>query len=169
MAFDFNKIIAEETKRQEDVARSGSGNGGIGFKTVYPYANGRLEFKFIGNEPSNSLYRELVFHEYWKNKKKQKVPCLQKMYGMECPICKAVENVQDTFGADDIFRKYGFKKQGIMFAKLLNFSPDNYFGDTRNPPKPGEIVLFMFPKLLNMLFWFLILYLSSVSFVKPSI
>lgn len=144
MAFDFSKIIAEETKKQEQ-ATSNSG-ASTGFKTVYPFSNGRLEFKFIGNEPSGLLYRELYFHEYYSDGKKNKVPCLHNMYGTDCPICNAVNNIQDTFEDRDIFGKYGFKKQGIMFAKLLNVTPDNYFGDTKNPPKPGDIVIFMFPK-----------------------
>lgn len=146
MAFNFNDIIAAETKKQEEAANSSSG-GGLGFKTVYPFNNGRLEFKFIGNEPSGLLYRELCFHEYWSDNKKQKVPCLHNMYGLDCPICNAVSNVQNTLDDKDIWGKYGFKKQGIMFAKLVGFSPDNYFGDQRNnPPKVGDIVLFMFPK-----------------------
>ncbi len=145
MAFDFSKIIAEETKKQQE-ATDNTGGGSNGFKTVYPYSNGRLEFKFIGNEPSGLLYRELYFHEYWTNNRKQKVPCLYHMYGTECPVCNAVKNIQDVFDDRDIFGKYGFKKQGIMFAKLLSVTPDNYFGDTKNPPKAGDIVLFMFPK-----------------------
>lgn len=146
MAFNFNDIIAAETKKQEEAAINSSG-GGLGFKTVYPFNNGRLEFKFIGNEPSGLLYRELCFHEYWSDSKKQKVPCLHNMYGLDCPICNAVSNVQNTLDDKDIWSKYGFKKQGIMFAKLVGFSPDNYFGDQRNnPPKVGDIVLFMFPK-----------------------
>ena len=146
MAFNFNDIIAAETKKQEEAASGGNG-GGLGFKTVYPFNNGRLEFKFIGNEPSGLLYRELCFHEYWSDSKKQKVPCLHHMYGLDCPICNAVSNVQNTLDDKDIWGKYGFKKQGIMFAKLVGFSPDNYFGDGRNnPPKVGDIVLFMFPK-----------------------
>lgn len=144
MAFDFSAIIAEETKKQQENERTGTNS--TGFKTVYPFSNGRLEFKFIGNEPSGLLYRELYFHEYYPNNKKQKVPCLHNMYGMDCPICNAVRNIQDTFEDSDVFRKYGFKKQGIMFAKLLNVTPDNYFGDSANPPKPGDIVIFMFPK-----------------------
>ena len=144
MAFNFNDIIAAETKKQEEATKGGS--GGIGFKTVYPFANGRLEFRLIGNEPSGLLYRELVFHEYWSDNKKQKVPCLRHMYNVDCPICNAVSNVQDTLDDKDVFSKYGFKKQGVMFAKLISVNPDNYFGDTRNPAKPGDIVLFMFPK-----------------------
>ena len=146
MAFNFTEIIAAETKKQEEASRSNSSGGGIGFKTVYPFANGRLELKFIGNEPSGMLYRELYFHEYWSDNKKQTVPCLHHMYGVECPICKMIENVQNTFDDKDVWKKYGVKTRGIMFAKLLNYTPDNYFGDTNNPPKPGDIVLFMFPK-----------------------
>lgn len=143
MAFDFSKLIADEQKKQEEQTNK---SGGIGFKTVYPFNNGRLEFKFIGNEPSGLLYREVTFHQYYADGKKNKVPCLHSMYGMDCPICNAVSNVQNKLGDDKVFGTYGFKKQGFMFAKLLNYSPDNYFGDTKNPPKPNDIVIFMFPK-----------------------
>lgn len=149
MAFNFAEIIAAETKKQEDAARNSSSGGGIGFKTVYPFANGRLELKFIGNEPSGLLYRELFFHEYWADNKKHNVPCLHQMYGMECPICKMIDNIQNTLDNNDVWKKYGVKTRGIMFAKLLNHTPDNYFGDTKNPPKPGDIVLFMFPKSVS--------------------
>lgn len=145
MAFNFTEIIAQETKKQEQAAGNSSGSG-IGFKTVYPFSNGRLEFKFIGNEPSGLLYREVYFHEYWSDGKKQKVPCLHNMYGMECPICNMVNTVQEKLQNQEVFGKYGFKKQGLMFAKLVNYAPENYFGDNRNPPKPGDIVIFMFPK-----------------------
>jgi len=65
---------------------------------------------------------------------------------MDCPICNAIENVQNTLDDKNVFRTYGFKKRGIMFAKLIGYSPDNYFGDGNNTPKSGDIVLFMFPK-----------------------
>lgn len=143
MAFDFTKLIKEEQKKQEETS---SRSGGIGFKTAYPFNNGRLELKLIGNEPSGLLYREVMFHQYYSDGKKNKVPCLHQMYGMNCPICNAINNVQDKLGDDKVYGTYGTKKQGFMFAKLLNYSPENYFGDTKNPPKPGEIVIFMFPK-----------------------
>lgn len=146
MAFDFTKIIAEETKKQEANAQASSGGNSFGFNTLYPFGNGRLELKLIGNEPSGLLYRELTFHEYYQGKNKMKVPCLHQMYGMDCPICNAVSNVQNQLDDQGVFRKYGYKKQGIMFARLLGFAPDNYFNDNKKPPKIGDVVLFMFPK-----------------------
>lgn len=143
MAFDFSKIIAEETKKQEQANQGGSG---IGYKTLYPFANGRLELKFIGNEPSGLLYREIVYHEYYVDNKKYQVPCLHQMYGIDCPICNMVQAVQDKIDDKNVWRKYGYKQRGIMFAKLLNITPDNYFGDNKNPAKQGDIVIFMFPK-----------------------
>lgn len=143
MAFDFSKIIAEETKKQEQSTQRGSG---IGYNTLYPFANGRLELKFIGNEPSGLLYREIVYHEYYVDNKKYQVPCLHQMYGLDCPICNMVQSVQDKIDDKNVWRKYGYKQRGIMFAKLLNITPDNYFGDNKNPAKPGDIVVFMFPK-----------------------
>lgn len=143
MAFDFSKIIAEETKKQEQTTQNGTGTG---YKTLYPFANGRLELKFIGNEPSGLLYREIVFHEYYVDNKKHQVPCLHQMYGIDCPICNMVKSVQDKLDDKNVWRKYGYKQRGIMFAKLLNITPDNYFGDNKNPIKPGDVCLFMFPK-----------------------
>ena len=145
MAFNFTELIAAEQKKQEQQTSTGN-KSGFGFKTVYPFANGRFEFKFIGNEPSGLLYREVTYHEYYSDNKKLQVPCLHEMYNMDCPICNAVGNVQNVLDDKNVFSKYGFKKRGIMFAKLLGYSPENYFGDNQNPPKPGDIVLFMFPK-----------------------
>lgn len=144
MGFDFTKIIAEETQKQQEIEQNSS--GGNGFKTVYPFNNGRLEMRFLGNEASGLLYRELTFHTYYKDNKKQTVPCLKHMYGMECPICNAVNKVQEILNDQKVFGTYGIKKRGIMFAKLAGYTPDNYFADNQNPPKIGETVLFMFPK-----------------------
>lgn len=144
MAFNFSDIIAAETKKQEELQNNGGGN--VGFKTLYPFNTGRLEFKFIGNEPSGLLYREVYFHEYFDSGNKKKVPCMNHMYGEACPVCDAINRVQDIYDDKNVFSKYGYKKQGIMFAKLISHEPENYFGDSKNPPKPGEIVLFMFPK-----------------------
>lgn len=143
MAFDFTKLIAEEQRKQEAASNQG---GGTGFKTVYPFNNGRLELKLIANEPSGLIYRQVYFHQYYADGKKNKVPCLHQMYGLDCPICNAVRNVQDKLNDDKVFGTYGYKTQGFMFAKLISYSPENYFGDNRNPPKQGEVVIFMFPK-----------------------
>lgn len=144
MSFDFSKIINEEMKKAE--AANNVSNGG--YKTLYPFANGRFELKLIGCEKSNMIYRELTFHEQQVQNGKIKIPCLHAMYGEKCPICDMVSKVQDVTGDQNVFRKYGYKKRGIMFAKLVNVEPANYFGDNNNPPKPGEVVLFMFPKSL---------------------
>ena len=144
MAFNFSDIIAAETKKQEELQNSSGGN--VGFKTLYPFNTGRLEFKFIGNEPSGLLYREVYFHEYFDGGNKKKVPCMHHMYGEACPVCDAINRVQEVYDDKNVFSKYGYKKQGIMFAKLISHEPENYFGDSKNPPKPGETVLFMFPK-----------------------
>lgn len=143
MAFNFTKLIEDEQKKQNSTRSNG---GGTGFKTVYPFNNGRLELKLIGNEPSGLLYREVMFHQYYADGKKNKVPCLHEMYGLDCPICNAVRNVQDKLGDDKVYGTYGTKRQGFMFAKLLGYSPENYFGENKNPPKSGEVVIFMFPK-----------------------
>ena len=107
MAFNFSEIIAQETQKQKEAEMQGNSSGGIGYKTVYPFLNGRLEFKFIGNEPSGLLYRELHFHEYYSDGKKQKVPCLKHMYGIDCPICNMADKVYNDYGDSEIYKKYG--------------------------------------------------------------
>jgi len=149
MAFNFGELIKKETEKVE-LATQTKGSG-IGYKTLYPFDPGKFELKLIANEPSGLIYREIIFHEViiqnaQGNSQKVKVPCLKHMCGEGCKICDMVNKVQDELKDEKVFSKYGFKKQGIMFAKLISMTPDNYFGDNRNPPKPGEIVLFMFPK-----------------------
>lgn len=146
MAFDFSKIIAEETKKQEMSEQKQSGSSSF-FKTLYPFDTGRLELKLIANEPSGLIYREIIFHTYYVDGKKQTVPCLNSMYGIDCPICNAISKVNNELNIDDAYKKFGYKKRGIMFAKLLGMTPDNYFQDeNKNTPRIGDIVLFMFPK-----------------------
>ena len=147
MAFDFTKIINDEMKKAEQ-AENASNSGGSGLKTLYPFNNGRFELKLIGDEKSNSIYRELTFHEQLTQNGKIRVPCLHAMYGEKCPICEMVQKVQDVLDDKNVFSKYGYKKRGIMFAKLINIEPNDYFKDNKNPPKPGEVVIFMFPKSL---------------------
>ena len=154
--FDFAQLAQDEKAKQQSSNSNGGGES-LGYKVVYPFENGRLEFKFIANEKSNSIYREIHQHEFFENGRKRKVPCLNKHYGVDCPICNAVRTVQDFLGRDSneakgVFRNYGYKTRGIAFAKLVGHEPDNYF--TRNSnntnnnmiPVAGEIVLYMCPK-----------------------
>lgn len=142
MGFNFSNIIAEETKRAEE----GSGGQGNGYSTVYPFNPGKIEFRPIGNEVSGLLYRELFRHEFMSNGRKQKVPCLNRNYGADCPVCNMVQKVQDTFNDKFVFGKYGVKRRGVLYAKLVNIEPSNYFAETQNAPKIGDIFMLMLPK-----------------------
>jgi len=140
---DFTALINKELEKQEERNNSFSGSG---FKTLYPFGTGRLEMRLIADEKSGLLYRELHTHVYYVDGKKQKVACLKKMYNESCPICDMVDKVQKDLDDKQVYGKYGVKTQGIAFAKLCGFAPPNYFTDNQNPPKIGEVVIFMFPK-----------------------
>ena len=143
MAFNFASIIEEETKRAEE---SSNNKQNSGYPLVYPFNTGKLEFRPIGNEVSGLLYRELFRHEFISDGRKQKVPCLNRNYGMDCPVCNMIQKVQDTFNDKYVFGKYGIKRRGILYARLISYEPANYFGDMQNPPKPGDIIMLMLPK-----------------------
>lgn len=139
--FNFKDIIAKEIEKQE--SRS-TGR----YRTQYPYKNGEWQIRLIGNIPSGLIYRELFYHEYQDGKYRRKLPCLYKMYNEQCPICEEVRSLLDATGDDNIRRKYGYKTQGIMFAKLISCTPEDYFSSDatdNNYLKPGDIFLFQFP------------------------
>ena len=145
--FDFSKIIAQEQEKQEAAMASGGNSANTSpYPTLYPFGVGKFDLKFIGNEPSGMLYREIYYHQRKVNNNTFKIPCLKRMYGIDCPVCNQVQKVQDMFDDKNVYRKYGAVTRGIMFAQLISFEPANYFGDNHNHPKPGDIVLFMFPK-----------------------
>lgn len=143
--FNFSKIIDQEQKRQDENSSNGNASNNP-YPTLYPFNNGKLGLKFIGNEPSGLFYREIHFHERIINNNKFRVPCLHKMYNLPCPVCDAVAQIQGVMGDNNVYRKYGCKTRGLMFAQLISFEPANYFGSNQNPPKIGDVVTFMFPK-----------------------
>ena len=116
MAFDFTKLIQDEQKKQEETS---SRSGGVGFKTVYPYNNGRLELKLIGNEPSGLLYREVMFHQYYSDGKNVIFDFSQKEYEIAVWLSKTfnesviinprINNPEGIKTSDYIFQNHNWK------------------------------------------------------------
>ena len=130
MAFDLSNVL-----KQANEATS-SGNDPK-YKIFYPGV-GQSKLKLLFNPKSNSLMRLINRHE-WMDKRK--VPCLKTLgRDIECPICKAIEDVKNIKGID--LSRHKSKVRGIAFAQLVS---TNYTLTGKNSPSTNEIVLFMFP------------------------
>jgi hypothetical protein len=132
MAFDLSNVV-----RQADDAITSGNDKGNKYGLFYPGV-GTSIVKLLFNPKSNSLFRLINRHE-WLDK--QKVPCL-KTYGkdIECPICKAIQEVKNSKGID--LTRHKSKVRGIGFAHLVEI---DYPLTSKFSPSPGDIVLFMFP------------------------
>ena len=144
---NYKDIIAKEIKKQEET-QSNSNNSGL--KVFYPFTKGIVSFKFLPNESNSSIYRTIYEHKCDIGQGKSlRVPCLEQMYGVECPVCNMVRRIQKDYDDKFVFGKYGYKTRGIMYAKFVgveNPTYEEYFKGNKNAPQPGETILFMFPK-----------------------
>ena len=132
MAFDLSSVI-----EQANNAINGSESKGNKYALFYPGV-GTSTVKLLFNPKSNSLFRLINRHE-WMDK--QKVPCL-KTFGkdVECPICKAIQDVKNSKGID--LARHKSKVRGIAFAHLVSV---DYPQTGKFAPSEGDVVLFMFP------------------------
>ena len=143
---DYKSIIAREMKKQEENQMS---NNSSGFKTFYPFNEGIVSLKFLPNEGLSSIYRTIYVHKCDVGGRSIQVPCLEQMYGVECPICNMVKRIQTDYDDKFVFGKYGYKTRGIMYAKIVGIEKptyDEYFKGNNSAPELGETVIFMFPK-----------------------
>ena len=132
MAFDLSSVV----KQANEAITSGE-NKGSKYAIFYPGV-GTSVVKLLFNPKSNSLFRLINRHE-WLDK--QKVPCL-KTFGrdVECPICKAIQDVKNAKGID--LSRHKAKVRGLAFAQLESV---DYPLTGKYAPSEGDIVLFMFP------------------------
>lgn len=134
MAYDFQAAIAAA---QAVVNRAnGNGEGGVSYKypLVYPAPGNTYIFRLLYNPKSGQIVRLINRHE--------KIPCYR-TYGIECPICKVMDDVKNVTGADPFGRTKASKSRGISFAKFISSTIPHKNGDT--VINPGETVLLMFP------------------------
>lgn len=137
-SFDLSMVM--QLAQDEIDAKNERGNysesSGNNYPLVYPIKNGKLTMKLLFNPKAGIVQRKIIRHG--------KVPCLQ-MYGMECPVCSAISQVEEVKGKDaGAWSKHGYKVRGICYAQIIDHDPA-YFTDDKDPKK-GDIVLLMYPK-----------------------
>lgn len=133
-----NKTAKEVEEIKERAERRGNNEGRL--PILYVGEPGKLVVRPLYNIKADLVQRIVVRHDTGK----YKVPCMQ-MYGEECPICNAINNVQDIKGKDcGVFRSHGYKSRGFMIAQLMDHD-EGMLKDDRSPKK-GDIVLLMYPR-----------------------
>lgn len=128
---NLNSVLQEA---QEVTSRSENSNDDR-MKLIYPQP-GQLEVRLLYNIPSGILMRLIRRH----NIEGTKHICLSN-YGQDCPICNAINNIQNATGSD--LWKLKSSTRGIAIAEYV--SDQGYKWDDGRKPEPGEIILLMFP------------------------
>ena len=132
MSFDLTQVMQNAAK----VAEQSSGDKNqFQHKLVYPQ-DGTLKVRLIFNQPSGLVMRKIERHKV-NNKQ---VACLQQ-YGQECPVCKALNDINNAKGVD--LWQFNRNTRGIAYAEYVD--SDYKWNDPKYHPKAGEIVLLMFP------------------------
>lgn len=129
MAFNFDDVMKEA---QKTGGESTGGGGDYKQQLLYP-GIGTTTVKLFFNPKSNSVKRQISRHQIGDSK----VPCLR-MYGQECPICKALDDSEHARGID-LGRLKG-KTRGLSYAQFVK--ADHAISDKI---KPNDTVLFMYP------------------------
>lgn len=145
MPIDFKKLQEQAQKEIAESSSNGSYDDGSNkYKFAYLGQNGKVTAKIFYNPKMGGIQRKIVRHT--TGDPKVKVPCLS-YYGEECPICKAIKDVQAVKGQDSgVFMKYGYKTRGACYAQLIDFDA-NFFTESKDP-KRRDIVLLMYPKTI---------------------
>ena len=128
---NLNSVLQEA---QEVTSRSENSNDDR-MKLIYPQP-GQIEVRLLYNIPSGILMRLIRRH----NIEGTKHICLSN-YGQDCPICNAINNIQNATGSD--LWKLKSSTRGIAIAEYV--SDQGYKWDDNRKPEPGEIILLMFP------------------------
>ena len=129
--FNLENVLAQAAQVTQQQEESSSG----GMKLIYPQM-GTLKVRLLYNNAAGVVMRKFERHTI----NKQKVVCLQN-YGMDCPVCKMIDNIQNATGAD----LWQMKRttRGIAYAEYID--SDYKWDDPKNAPAKGEIVILMFP------------------------
>lgn len=129
--FDLSSVLAQAAQ----VTASAQEDSGGGMKLIYPQ-QGTLKVRLLYNNAAGVVMRKFERHTI----NKQKITCLQN-YGVECPVCKMIENIQNATGAD----LWQLKRttRGIAYAEYID--SDYKWDNPNDAPKKGEIVILMFP------------------------
>lgn len=146
MEFDFKAMQAKMSQELASSKTSNSNNGeSSGYPLVYVGQNGKLVVKLFYNAKMGGLQRKLIRHpDPADTEGKAKISCMQ-MYGeRDCPICKAIKEIEQAKGEDvGVSKDFGYKARGICYAQIIDYSPVYFTKDT--DPKKGDIVMLMYP------------------------
>ena len=139
MAYDFSSAINAAT---QTVNGTKAENGvKYPYPLVYVPKGETIVVKILFNPKSGQIARPVNRHDFEGNK----VACYR-TYGMECPICKLLNEVTAVHGKD-LLGKSLSKTRGISFAQYMSSTnPIEVGGEGHKTPlKPGDIILFMYP------------------------
>lgn len=132
MSFDLSSVM-EAAKTAVEGTSSGNNYPTI----IYP-ANGTIRVRLLFNPKSNSVMRLIHRHKLDSGK----VDCAAH-YGQDCPVCKQLETIRTVKGLDLWTLKS--KTYGIAYAQFIDVSTGYDFGNRRNVPKRGDLIVLMFP------------------------
>lgn len=135
MGYDLSSVLAAA----ENVVSSSSGSSSNGPRVLYP-SEGTLQVRILFNPKSNSVSRSLYTHKI-NNKR---ITCA-KQYKESCPVCNALDTIQQETGKDLWQLKSNHRE--IIWAQYVNCSSDYDWGDTSKykAPNAGDLVLLMLP------------------------
>lgn len=132
MSFDLSSVM-EAAKTAVEGTSSGNNYPTI----IYP-ANGTIRVRLLFNPKSNSVMRLIHRHKLDSGK----IDCAAH-YGQDCPVCKQLETIRAVKGLDLWTLKS--KTYGIAYAQFIDVSTGYDFGNRRNIPKRGDLIVLMFP------------------------
>lgn len=132
MSFDLSSVM-EAAKTAVEGTSSGNNYPTI----IYP-ANGTIRVRLLFNPKSNSVMRLIHRHKLDSGK----IDCAAH-YGQDCPVCKQLETIRTVKGLDLWTLKS--KTYGIAYAQFIDVSTGYDFGNRRNIPKRGDLIVLMFP------------------------
>lgn len=132
MSFDLSQVMAAAKTAVEGTS---SGNN---YPTIIYPATGTIRVRLLFNPKSSSVMRLIHRHKLDSGK----IDCAAH-YGQDCPVCKQLETIKTVKGLDLWTLKS--KTYGIAYAQFIDVSTGYDFGNRRNVPKRGDLVVLMFP------------------------
>lgn len=130
--FDLSKVL----ENAQSVTEKSAGNSDLP-RILYP-GDGSISVRLLFNPSSNSVMRLIRRHKTDKN---EKIICASQ-YHEDCPLCKAIENINSMTGNDLWTLKS--KVTGIAYAQYVSCS-QGYDWGSYGAPKEGDLVVLMFP------------------------
>lgn len=133
MAFDVTGVLAKAAQVTQEVKESNYQNN---YKLIYPQ-EGTIKVRLLFNNASGAVLRRISRHKI----NGKQIPCLREYDNHECPVCKVLNDIENAKGMD--LWQLKRSTRGIAYAEYVE---SNYFWNkAEDEPKPGEVVILMFP------------------------